>query len=722
MTSQYQFFATAPKFTENLLLQELVALDITDASETIGGVAFSGELDAAYQACLWSRIANRILVNLHKAKVDSPDDLYNAIQEIPWPEHFSTQDSFLVNFFSSGSVIQHSQFGAQKCKDAIVDQFRHLTGERPNVDKENPDITINVHLKRNSAAISLDLSGHSLHQRGYRQNSVAAPLKENLAAAALTRARWPELAKSGAVLIDPMCGSGTLLIEAACIAGSIAPGLFRTDFGFNAWKKHQSELWTECRRQAEKTREKNTQSIPRIVGFDKDAKAIAASRANLLQAGLNNAIELQQQHLDDLNNTSFGDAGLIITNAPYGKRLGENQSLIPVYETFGRRLKQYFPGWSASIITSDPSLAKATGLHADRINKLYNANLLCHIYHFQLYSNKPGKQYKPDTLKSTGDKKSENHVDGALENRLRKNNKHLHKWAGKNNVSCYRLYDADLPEYNFAIDLYQSDKQYVVLQEYAAPGFIDKEKVTARRTTAICTVKHFLGLGEHQIFYKQRQRQSGTQQYDKLESSKKYNIVNEANCRFYVNFKDYLDTGLFLDHRITRELIQRKAKNKTFLNLFCYTGAASVHAAKGNASSTTSVDMSATYIDWCRRNFELNSIPLDNHQLIQADCRKWLKEQSGKFDLIFLDPPTFSNSKRMDGHFDVQQHYMDLINDCALLLSETGEIIFSTNYKKFEFDESGFPNMVIKNITHQTIPEDFQRNKKIHQCWQIHKR
>ncbi|WP_455219367.1 bifunctional 23S rRNA (guanine(2069)-N(7))-methyltransferase RlmK/23S rRNA (guanine(2445)-N(2))-methyltransferase RlmL, partial [Kaarinaea lacus] len=693
MTSHYRFFATAPKFTENLLLDELRKLGAADATETVGGVSFSADLTVAYQACLWSRIANRVLVNIKKTKVDTPDDLYNAVHEVPWMEHFNQENSFLVNFFSSSSIIQHSQFGAQKCKDAIVDQFRHLTGERPSVDKDSPDITINVHLKNNSVTISLDLSGHSLHQRGYREYNVAAPLKENLAAALLTRANWPELAQSKATLIDPMCGSGTLLIEATCMAANIAPGLFRTDFGFDAWKKHQPATWADLRQQAEQARITNPEALPRIIGFDKDPKAISATQQNLALAGLDDFVHLQQQEISNLTNEGFGSTGLIVTNPPYGKRLSDNQSLLPVYEALGKQLKQQFPGWFASIITSEAMLAKATGLHSKRINKIYNANLLCNIYHFELYTEKSAKRIRSTAGTDAPASPAKKEItDTALENRLKKNIKHIHKWANKHGVECYRFYDADLPEFNFAIDLYNSDKQYFVLQEYAAPRQIDEKKVKARRKIALSTIKQILNVRDQQIFYKQRKRQSGTSQYDKLESSKKFHVVHEANCSFYVNFQDYLDTGLFLDHRTTRNMIQQIAAKKSFLNLFCYTGTASIHAALGGARTTTSVDMSATYIDWCKRNFELNAIPLANHRFIQADCLEWLKQHEENYDLIFLDPPTFSNSRRMDGHFDIQQHYVELINDCIQLLSASGEIIFSTNFKKFNFDESNFPN------------------------------
>ncbi|WP_455207796.1 bifunctional 23S rRNA (guanine(2069)-N(7))-methyltransferase RlmK/23S rRNA (guanine(2445)-N(2))-methyltransferase RlmL [Kaarinaea lacus] len=722
MTSQYRFFATAPKYTESLLLHELRELDAIDATETVGGVSFFGDLATAYRACLWSRIGNRILLVLEKARIDSTEDLYHAIYNINWLEHFAVNDTFAIDFFSSDSVIQHSQYGAQKCKDAIVDQFRHQTGERPDVDKKNPAIRINVHVKNRIATVSLDLSGHSLHQRGYREHNVQAPLKENLAAAILIRANWPMLAQSKKMLIDPMCGSGTLLIEAACMAANIAPGLFRNDFGFNAWKLHNENLWQQLRQQAEAIRTQNLPSIPRIIGFDNDPEAVTAAQQNLKVAGLDQIIEVQEQDITALVNADFGTSGLIVTNAPYGQRLSDNQSLLPIYKQLGKQLAAQFSGWQATIVTSDVSLAKATGLHARRINKLYNGKLLCQIYHFDLTTGKANQKPDGTAKHDAGEPRLRQEVtDAALENRLKKNLKHLQKWANKTGVTCYRIYDADIPEYNFAIDLYQSDKLFMVLQEYAAPKNIDATKVHARRKIVLATVRQLLELPDKQVFYKQRQRQSGSSQYTKLDSSRKYYIVQEGNCRFYVNFQDYLDTGLFLDHRITREMLQKKAANKHFLNLFCYTGTASVHAALGGATSTTSVDMSATYIDWCKRNFELNNIPLSSHRFIQADCLEWLDQEKGRYDLIFLDPPTFSNSKRMDGHFDIQQHYAQLLNDCIRLLTDNGELVFSTNFKQFKFDETLFTDVAIRNITTQTIPEDYQRHRNIHQCWQITK-
>ena len=712
MTSHYDFFATAPKYTEQLLLNEIKSLGAEDARETIGGVNFSGSLDLAYKVCLWSRIANRVLLQLHKGKISSADDLYEACYSINWNKHFNPDQSFVIDLNASGSVITHSQFGAQKCKDAIVDQFNHEFGTRPNVDKLNPSIRINVHIKNQAANIALDFSGHSLHQRGYRKHNVTAPLKENLAAAVLMRSGWTDPKNIVTPLIDPMCGSGTILIEAALMATNTAPGLLRTDFGFNDWKQHNKDLWEQLRKQA--TQHQSSPANILLLGFDVDPGAIDAAIQNSELAGVSHLITFKKQELTELHNINCGTYGYLVTNAPYGERLSDNEKLLPLYRIFGEQLKQEFKGWHASLITSDASLAKATHLYARRKNKIYNGNLLCTIYHFELneqHTRKPAATRLPASPE----------IDSGLENRLNKNFKRLKKWANKERISCYRIYDADLPEYNFALDLYHSDQVYLVFQEYAAPASISTEKVQHRSIIARNTVLHALEINPTQLFFKQRKKQSGCEQYEKVQSTGQRHIVKENDCVFYVNFENYLDTGLFLDHRITRNLIHAKAKGKSFLNLFCYTGTASIHAAKGGAKSTTSVDMSNTYLTWCEDNFKLNNIPPTNQKFVKANCMEWIKTEKMKYDLIFVDPPTFSNSKSMDRIFDVQRDYIDLLKYCAEILEDCGEIIFSTNFRKFKFDLTKFEDFEIKDITAQTIPEDFARNKKIHQCWTITK-
>jgi 23S rRNA (guanine2445-N2)-methyltransferase / 23S rRNA (guanine2069-N7)-methyltransferase len=310
-------------------------------------------------------------------------------------------------------------------------------------------------------------------------------------------------------------------------------------------------------------------------------------------------------------------------------------------------------------------------------------------------------------------------------NRLRKNMKALASWARREAVSCYRLYDADMPEYSFAIDLYQSDPagaggRWLYVQEYAPPATVDRDRARARREEAISVLPEVTNLPVDAIYWRTRRPQKGTSQYEALGDQGERVIVAEDGLRFLVNFTDYLDTGLFLDHRLTRARIREAAKGRRFLNLFCYTGAATVHAAAGGAAITTSIDMSRTYLDWARRNMEVNGFRGDAHRFVQADCLAWLAEDDGaRYDLIFLDPPTFSNSKRMRGEFDVQRDHLPLIRQAMSRLNDGGLLLFSTNFRKFKLDQAALAGFSVTDISRATIPVDFRRDPKAHYCCEI---
>ena len=297
------------------------------------------------------------------------------------------------------------------------------------------------------------------------------------------------------------------------------------------------------------------------------------------------------------------------------------------------------------------------------------------------------------------------------------------KWAKQKNIICFRLYDADLPEYAVAVDVYQGDKLWVNVQEYEAPKTIAPHKANARLAGVMAEIPRVLKIDKSQVFLKIRRKQKSTEQYEKQDNKANFHIIEEANCKFLVNFEDYLDTGLFLDHRPIRLRIQQEAKGKTFLNLFAYTGTVSVHAALGGAISTTTIDMSNTYLDWAKNNFNLNDLSGDN-KIIRADCSVWLAEEAKKsgtthYDLIFLDPPTFSNSKRMDDAFDIQADHIDLIKNALALLNPKGTLYFSTNFRRFKLDEQALSESIIENISAYTVPADFSRSPKIHYCWKI---
>ncbi len=720
-----QFFATTPKFMESLLAEELRTLGAEDIKETHAGVYFSGSLESAYRACLWSRLANSILLVLDRFPAETPEALYQGIQSVDWSQHFDVTDTFAVTFNTSRSQINHSHYGALKVKDAIVDQFRERseTDERPSVQTERPDILINVYLWKDRATLSLNLSGESLHRRGYREEGSIAPLKENLAAAILLRAGWPEIAKQGGALLDPMCGSGTLPIEAALMASDTAPGLQRDHWGFSGWKQHEPAIWKDLMDEAETRQQKGREQLPDIRGYDHNPKAVQIALGNVEHAGLHGLVHIEKSELENCRHEKNNQTGLVVINPPYGERLGADSDLVELYARLGETLKNNFTGWRASMITSNPELAKSMGLLYKRKHALYNGAIECELFHYDI---------KPESFvssKARGPKPLpvEERSEGAqmFANRLKKNFKNLGRWAKREDIHCYRLYDADMPEYALAVDIYGDStpekEHWVHVQEYQAPKTIDQHKARTRLREALGVILDVLEISTDQLFIKVRKQQKGTAQYEKLATKKVFHEVAENDCRFLVNFEDYLDTGLFLDHRITRSLIAELAKGKRFLNLFAYTGTATVYAAKGGAASTTTIDMSNTYIDWAKQNMRLNGFTGDSHEYIQTNCLEWLDNDvwKRKYGLIFLDPPSFSTSKRMEGTFDVQRDHVDLIRKTLGFLEADGALIFSNNLRKFKMDRESFPELEIEDISRETLPKDFERNPRIHNCWKI---
>lgn len=719
MSEQLRLFATAPKGVTQLLFTELEQLGAESVREQPAGVEFSADLATAYRICLWSRTASRILLPLAKFPAVDPDALYEGVQKIDWSEHFDTEATIAIDFVTRSSQIKHSQFGAQKTKDAIVDQFRDATGERPSVDIQSPDIRINVFLQYDEAMVYLDLSGDALHRRGYRLKGGVAPLKENLAAAILLRAGWPELAKQGYGLLDPMCGSGTLLIEGAMMAADIAPGLLRERYGFFAWRKHDAEVWQGLIDDAAARRVEGLKNLPTIVGYDAHPKAIEFAQANAELMGLDEDLRINRRDLSELKRPPWIEKGLLVTNPPYGERLGEKETLGELYQLLGTRLKAEFVGWKTAVFSGNPDLSKQMGIRAQRMHNMYNGALPCKLLRFDIeaawfMSEGRGPRPLPEDELGPGAE--------MLANRLRKNIKEFRRWAKRESVTCYRLYDADLPEYAVAIDLYQGDETWVHVQEYEAPKTIDERKARFRLREAITVIPKVLELPLDNLHFKVRKRQKGSDQYQKQASDQQFHEVDEHGCKFLVNFNDYLDTGLFLDHRITRRMLGEMAKDKKFLNLFAYTGTATVHAARGGALTTRTVDMSNTYTHWAQRNMDLNGFTGPEHELIQSDCLEWLAKASfsqTKYDLIFLDPPTFSTSKRMAETFDIQRDHMRLIEACMNILAEDGKLVFSNNFRKFRFDEALQERYTVENWSAKTLPKDFARNPKIHNCWCI---
>ena len=848
----YRFFATCPRNTEGLLVDELRALGADEVAETRAGVAFSGPLVTAYRACLWSRVASRVLLQLASFPVGDADQLYETVGGIAWQDHLGRRGTLAVEVTSAisrGPLAQmNTHFAEQRVKDAVVDQFRAKTGVRPSVDRLRPDVRINVHLEPEQAIISLDLSGDALHRRGYRLEGGTAPLKENLAAAVLLRAGWPEIARSGGALVDPMCGSGTFLVEGSLIAGDIAPGLLRTYYGFLGWRGFDPKSWEELLAEAYERRMNGFAALVPIFGFDADPRVVDAARANVRRAELAGKIFVEKRDLSALTRPRTGtpipaapeapvapaapantdtltapvvpatsgalassgaqqpqpvfggrgagrpgpSPGLVIANPPYGKRLGEQEALVAVYEKLGEKLKEAFAGWDAAIITGNPELSAHLGMRARRTNVFYNGPILCKLLVFDVdprgYGT-AGALRAADVARRTapvshdepggvaGDaeavdvavaRKADVASDGEVvvgeavpavgpspgaemfANRLRKNLKHLRRWANREDVHCFRAYDADLPEYAVAVDLYED---WAHVQEYSPPQTVDPVQARRRLKEVMAAVPEVLDIPPDHAVLKVRRQQRGADQYQRVDERGELLEVREGGLRFLVNLTDYLDTGLFLDHRLTRGLIRESSSKHHFLNLFAYTGTATVYSAAGGAASTTTVDLSANYLDWAHRNLELNGLTGPQHRFVRADCLEWLEDAAlavrrqaprgasrnaagrggagasgagasgapadGLYDLIFLDAPTFSNSKRMDGTLDVQRDHVELIRTAAALLSSEGILLFSTNFRRFKLDPALLEEFQVDDIAKKTLPPDFERNPRIHSCFRI---
>jgi len=721
-TAPLNLLATCPKGIEGLLADELTALGAEPGKTTVAGVYFSADQATAYRVCLWSRLANRVILLLaREAMIETAEQVRDVVARISWSQHLVPGKTLAVDFHGRSDHIRHTRFGAQTVKDGVVDALQLAGQERPNVDTKTPDLRIYAHLHRANLSLGIDLSGESLHRRGYRRDVGHAPLKENLAAALLVRAGWPERAKAGEPLIDPLCGAGTLLIEAALMAADQAPNLNRERFGFHGWAGHQEAVWSELKREAEARASIGRKRCKtELMGFDQSPAALTAAKSNAMRAGIPALITLHGQSLAQLTRpeTLTAEQGLLITNPPYGERLGELPELVQLYAQLGEKAKALFPGWTLAMFTGNPDLGHRLGLRAHKQYALKNGALDAKLLLMEIGSVRPAPQQSgepseagvaPQASSTAKPAVSENAQMFA--NRLAKNQKRLKKWLKQSGETCYRIYDADMPEYALAVDRY-GDRVHV--QEYAAPSSINPAQAQKRLFDALEVLPEALGVDPSKIYVKRRERQAGAAQYQKREASGERFEVQEGSARLWVNLRDYLDTGLFLDHRPVRRMLGEMASGKRFLNLFCYTATATVQAALGGASDSVSVDMSNTYLEWARDNFALNKLDPRLHRVVRDDCFRWLETANAQFDLIFMDPPTFSNSKKMRDTLDVQRDHPRLVELAMARLAPGGTLVFSNNQRRFKLDEALSERYAVEEITTRTFDPDFQRRTNLH--------
>ncbi len=755
-----EFFASCPKGLERIVAGELDVLGISGVRPLTSGVSFRATIRQACEAMMWLRCASRVLLVLARVPASNSEELYESCRSIEWEEHVRSGCTIAVHAKGTSKSLSNSRFTALRVKDAICDRLVEVRGSRPDVDASSPDVPVRVTLHRDRATVSLDLCGAPLHQRGYRvaDGSVAASLKETLAAALLISGGWPELARLGGVLVDPFCGSGTIAIEGAMIAGDIAPGIMRHGWAIENMSWFDRSILDEIVDEADSRMEAGFGSIPPIFASDINPAAVKTAAASARRAGLSGAIEFSCAdiaHLDKPEALSSSSGALLATNPPYGERILDTSRLVPLMSALRAWIASARLGdgvsWDVSLIVPGSMSDAVLGSSPRNVVETFNGPLEVTIRSYSgllgadgaAGCGNTGSTYE-DTLDiDMSGEPSRASVYPELEsqveqfsNRLSKMAKHRSKWARRNEVTCYRVYDADLPDFNISVDLYQgagaqSGKRWVQVCEYAPPRSVDADLAAARAARAVEVVRDQFDLDATDVFFKRRIRSKGGSQYSDIGVGRSRRecgagapkVILEGGHLFEISLDSGLDTGIFLDGREIRKMIGEISRGKSFLNLFAYTGTATVYAAGGGAASTLTVDMSQTYLDWARRNMSLNCMDGPEHAYERADVIRWVNDtrhSSRRFDLVYVDPPTFSNSKKMGSRtWDVQRDHAELLIDVSRILTKGGQAIFCCNLRGFEpdVDKLAHAGVGLIDISERTIPEDFSRNSRIHHCY-----
>lgn len=723
-----ELIATAAFGLETNVRYELADLGYEARVVQPGRLLFAGDEQAIREANLWLRCASRVVIRMAVGKATDFGELFDLARSVPWHEWVPADGRFPVRGRSQKSQLSSVPACQRIVKKAIVEQLREGHGVE-ELPETGGDYAVEVALLGDEATLTLDTTGPGLHKRGYRPFISSAPLRETLAASVLKFSRWrPEQP-----LWDPFCGAGTLAIEAALLGRGMAPGLNRT-FACEDWPRVAGPEWDALRDAA---RRRAKPSLPeRILATDADEEVLRVARRNAESAGVAEDIHFQRRDFHELS--SKREYGCLVTNPPYGERLGEQQEIERLYRSIPdvlRRLKT----WSHYVLTSRGDFERLVGQTANKRRKLYNGRLECTLYQFhgprpprdttsphqpRSRSDKPtAESRKPTAAPAFGGLRPESQRQATdFANRLAKRARHLRKWPTKRGITCYRLYDRDVPDVPLAVDRYGDA---VVVAEYERPHERTPAEHADWLDLMVRTIAETLDTPRDEVFLRRRERQRGDTQYERLADEGEFRVVEEGGLKFRVNLSDYLDTGLFLDHRITRGMVRDEAAGKRVLNLFAYTGSFTVYAAAGGAASTTTVDLSGNYLDWAEANLRLNGFePGPDHQLVRDDSSAFVASMPNEpqYDLAVVDPPTFSNSKRLEEDWDVQRDAVPLLVDLAPRIAPGGVVYFSTNFRRFKLDEEALSaHYTLREISRQTVPEDF-RNQRIHRCWRLVRR
>ena len=777
---EYEFFASCVAGLECLLADELHGFGVRRVRPLRGGVAFFCDDATAYRTCLWSRLASRISLVLARANAGDAELLYAGVYNMAWEDIVAEGASIAVHVHGTNDQLRNTRFTALKVKDALVDRLRSKRGARPDVDARTPDVSIDVRIRDNRATVSLDFSGEALSHRTYlsQNDSEDTALKTTLAAGMLAAAGWAERASDGVALVDPVCGEGVLLVEAAQAACDMAPGLLRERWGFFGWLGFGADAWSDLTAEADerfeaglvrlvgesaakaKSSDRPDLGRVRIVGASASSPMISRARDHVRRAGLRQVVSVE---LGDAESTGeLAARALSVAQAHPAKREGDGSAL-PVTCIVASDIAAYAgraadaraaegafmaavaaaPEGSAFVVAGGSDISARFGAQPAEAFVFGRGRIERAV---SLYTQLPRARQTIEIPDAHG---GAPHVVEVFEQnsaqfagRLRKVLKERRKWAKRQGVSCYRVYDADLPDYAVAIDMYEGagdaiGNAYLHIAEYAPPASIDPEKARHRFDDVLSIAPVVCEVRPDHVFSKTRERDTGGSQYKNAGRRSYVTHIKEGGYLFEVDLAGKLDTGIFLDNRVTRQIVADMVRNQAkhrmrdevrFLNLFAYTGTATVYAAGAGATETVTVDLSQTYLDWARRNMDENGFAGAQHRFERGDVMKWIVEarRSGRrFDAIYVDPPTFSNSKSMGRRtWDVQRDHVELLIGVSRLLSEEGEALFCCNLRSFKphTEELAKYGVELEDISARTIPDDFTRTPKIHKCYLVRRK
>jgi len=746
--------ATTAFGLESVVAREIEQLGYEPKIISTGRVLFRGDEAAVARANIGLRAADRVLIRVGHFAAPDFDALFETTKSLPWESWLARDATFPVNGRSVKSQLSSVPAVQRTVKKAIVERMMsgHRTQSLPEVGAR---YIVEIALLDNQATITLDTSGDGLHKRGYRDLVGEAAIKETLAAGLVLLSVW----RPHRALIDPFCGTGTIAIEAAMIGRGMAPGLNRA-FDAESWSFLPADIWNVARDEATS---RIQQALPvTIFASDVSDEALSLARRHAERAGVGRDIHFQKRAFAELS--SKAEYGCTISNPPYGRRLGEDEGVERLYRSIPEVLRR-FPTWSHHVLTARLDLEQLVGQPATRRRKLFNAQIECTYYSFLGPRPVRGRSDEVSEGQSDGTADPESGTETAViegsvtgeaggrpparpgpdgpafgglrerdvrelddfESRLAKRARHLRRWPERG-ITCYRLYERDCPDVPLVVDRYE-DHAHVFEHERehsrTPAQHLEWLDEAARRTARV------LDIPFERVHVKARPKQRGPAQHEKIGEKGATLVARESGLKFEVNLTDYADTGLFLDHRVTRAMVRdlaaaaaKRGERTRLLNLFCYTGSFTVYGAAAGCESSASVDLSNTYLEWAKRNMQLNGLAAARHRFVRSDVLEFLRDHppGGHYDLAVVDPPTFSNSKSTDEDWEVQSGHAEVLRLLLPLMAPGATVFFSTNFRRFKLDEGALiaacDGLAVQEITARTIPEDF-RNERIHRCWKF---